>query len=92
MPICSLPYPVPKVQKEIFKQEVGHLVILGVLELANDSEWVAPSFVRPKPKSNQVHFLSELRNLNEQLKQKQYPIPKIYEMLLKLVFLVFHVT
>ena len=50
MPTCSLPYPVPKVQKEMFKQEVEHLVVLGVLEVANDSEWVAPYFAKPKPK------------------------------------------
>ena len=50
MPTCSLPYPVPKVQKDMFKQEVKHLVILGVLELANDSEWVAPSFAKTIPK------------------------------------------
>ena len=65
MPIFLLPYPVPKVQKEMFKQEVEYLVILVFLELANDSEWVAPSFAKPKPKSNQVHFLSEFRNLNK---------------------------
>ena len=71
MSTCSLPYPVPKVQKEMFKQEVEHLVVLGVLELANYSEWVAPYFWKPKPKSNQVHFLSEFRNLNKKLKQKK---------------------
>ena len=65
MPICLLPYPLPKVHKEIFKQEVENLVVLEVLELANDLEWVAPSFVKPIPNSNQVHFLSEFRNLNE---------------------------
>ena len=84
MPMCSLPYPVPKVQKEMSKQEVGNLVVKWVLELANNSEWVSPTFVKPKPKLNQLHFLSEFRNLNKQLKQKQYPIPKIIEMLLKL--------
>ena len=84
MPTCSLPYPVPKVHKEMFKQEVENLVILGVLDLANDSEWLAPSFVKPKPKSNQVRFLSEFRNLNKQLNKKQYSMPKINEMLLKL--------
>ena len=92
MPICSLPYPVPKVKKENFKQEVEHLVILEVLELGKYSEWVAPYFEKPKPKSNQVHFLSEFRNLNKQLKQKKYPIPKINEMLLIFIFKVGHVT
>ena len=29
-PICSRLYPLPKVNEEMFKNEVGHLVILGV--------------------------------------------------------------
>ena len=44
----------------------------------------SPILCITKPKSNQVHFLSESRNLNKQLKQKQYPMPKISEMLFKL--------
>ena len=54
----------------MFKGEVEYLVLLGFLELANDSEWVAPSFEQPKPKSNQVHFVSDFRTLNKQLNQK----------------------
>ena len=72
------------VQKEMFKQEIENLVVLGVLEVANDSEWVAPSFAQPKPKSNWVSVLSDLRNLNKQLKRKPYPMPNITEMLLEL--------
>ena len=68
----------------MFKQGVEDLVILGVLELSNDSEWVAPYFVKTIPKSNQVNFLSEFRNLNKQFTKKQYTMPKIDEMLLKL--------
>ena len=40
-PICSRPYLVPKVHKEMFQNEVEHLVLLGVLEVANDLEWEA---------------------------------------------------
>ena len=50
-PICSITYPVPKVHKEIFQNEVERLVPLIVLEIANNSEWGAPSFAQPKPKS-----------------------------------------
>ena len=64
--------------------EVGHLVILGLLEGENYSEWVAPSFAQPKPKSKPVHFLSDFRYLYKQLKRKPYAMPKINEMLLKL--------
>ena len=68
----------------VFLKDVERLVILGVLEIENNLEWVAPSFAQPEPKSNRVHFLSDFRYLNKQLKRKTYPVPKINEMLLKL--------
>ena len=55
-PICSRPYPLLKVHEEIFKNEVERLVILVVIEVANDLEWGAPSFAQPKPKSNRVMY------------------------------------
>ena len=51
-PIFSQPYPVQKLHKEVFKKEVGRLVLLEVIENQNDSEWGAPSFVNCKPKTN----------------------------------------
>ena len=42
------------------------------------------TFAEPKHKSNRVRFLSSFRNLNKQLKQKPYSMPKINEMILKL--------
>ena len=83
-PIFYRPYPVPKVHEEIFKKEVEPLVLLGVLEVENNSEWGAPSFAQPKPKSNKLRFLSYFRNSNKQLKQKPYPMPKINQIFLKL--------
>ena len=83
-PICSQPYPVPKLHEEIFKKGVETLFLLGVLEVGNYSEQGSSSFAQPKPKSNQVRFLSDFSNLNKQLNQKPYPTPKINEMLLKL--------
>ena len=35
-PICSRPYPVPKVNKEMLKNEVERLVLLRALEVEND--------------------------------------------------------
>ena len=61
----------------MFKKEVERLILLGVIEIANDSEWGGPSFAQPKNKSNLVLFLSDFINLNKQLKQKPYPVPKI---------------
>ena len=83
-PMCSLPYPVTRVHKTMFRKEVKRLVKLGGLEEANDSEWGAPSFAQPKTKTNRVRFLSEFRNLKSKLKRKPYPMPRICGIILNL--------
>ena len=35
--VCSRPYPLPRVHEEMFRKEVKIMVLLGVLEEANDS-------------------------------------------------------
>ena len=68
-----------------YNENGGRIFIpLGFLKVGNDLEWGAPSFAQHKNKSNQVRFISDFRNLNTQLKQKPYPLPKINGMLLKL--------
>ena len=83
-PVCSQPCPVPRVHEGTFRKKVQILVKLGVLKVANDSEWGVPSFAHPREKTNQIRFLSDFRNLNRQLKRKPYPMPKIREMLLNI--------
>ena len=61
----------------MFKIRLQGLFLLVFLEQANISPWGYPSFTQPKPKSNQVNFLSDFRNLNKQLKIKAYTMPKI---------------
>ena len=51
-PRFSRLYPVTKVHEKMFKKEVERLFLLGVLEVANDSEWGSPSVAQPKHKSN----------------------------------------
>ena len=68
----------------MFRKEVEILVKLVDLKEASYSEYGAPSFVQPKPKTNRLRFLSKSWNLNRQLKYKPCPMPKIREILLKL--------
>ena len=82
--ICSIPYPVPKLNEENLQKEVELLVLMIFPENSNESEWGVPCFSKPKPKTNQVHFLSYFRNLNKKLNHKPYPMPNINEMLLEL--------
>ena len=52
----------------MLKKEVERLVILGLLDVQNDSDVGAPYFAKIKPKSNQLHLLSNFRNINKELK------------------------
>eukprot|EP00804_Cyclotella_cryptica_P012765 CCRYP_010539-RA/>CCRYP_010539-RA protein AED:0.43 eAED:0.41 QI:0/-1/0/1/-1/1/1/0/179 len=47
-PVHARPYPVPRVHMSTFKQELDHLVELGVLIPAQESEWASPTFIIPK--------------------------------------------
>ena len=76
-------FPVPHIHKKTLKKEIERLVALGVLRKCSDSEWGCPTFIIPK-KNGTVRFISDFRKLNEQLKRKPYPIPKIAEMLQEL--------
>ena len=82
-PYHAKPYPIAHVHEKPTKTECDRLVKLGVLEECQESEWAAPTFIIPK-KNHTVRFISDFRKLNEALKRKPYPIPKIQDMLQKL--------
>jgi len=82
-PYHAKPYPIPHVHEKAMRTECERLVMLGVLEECQESEWAAPTFIIPK-KNNTVRFISDFRRLNAALRRKPYPIPKIQDMLLKL--------
>ena len=68
----------------MLKKEVERLVLLGVLERSNVSEWGSPAFAQPKPETNQGYFIIDFINLNKQLKRKPYQMSNINKILLKL--------
>ena len=68
----------------MLKKEVERLVLLGVLERSNVSEWGSPAFAQPKPETNQGYFIIDFINLNKQLKCKPYQMSNINKILLKL--------
>ena len=82
-PYHAKPYPVPRAYEAVFKKEVARLCKLGVLKKVNRSEWAAPTFIQPK-KNGTVRFLSDFRKLNQRIKRKPFPLPKIQDMLLRL--------
>ena len=63
-PVFLRTYSVPRVHEAMFKKESKRLMILGLIEEANGSEWGAPYFSKLKLKTNRVRFLSDFWNLN----------------------------
>ena len=47
-PVHVHPYPVPCVHLQTFKHELDHLVEIGVLLHAKESEWASLTFIIPK--------------------------------------------
>ena len=76
-------YPIPRIHRDVFKKYLDRLVKLGVLERTNESEWGSPTFIIPK-KDGTVRFISDFRRLNQKIKKKQYPLPRISDTLQQL--------
>ena len=90
-PYHGKPFPVPQILMDVLKQEVLRLVELGVLVRQPESEWGLPKFIMPK-KNMKVRLISDFIEVNKQLKQKPFPIPKISDILQKLWGLQFATT
>ena len=82
-PFATRPFPIPQALQGTTKKEMNRLTGINVFELNSDSEWAAPTFVQPK-KTGDVRILTDFRKLNECLKRKPFPLPKISELLQKL--------
>jgi Reverse transcriptase (RNA-dependent DNA polymerase) len=82
-PYHAKPFPVPQAYVNLTKKELARLIKEGVFEANHDSEWAAPTFIQPK-KTGDIRILTDFRRLNEQLKRKPHPLPKIQDLLQKL--------
>ena len=82
-PYHARAYPVPKAYEAPTKKECDRLETIGVWERNHDSEWAAPTFVQPK-KTGDIRVLTDFRKLNDAIRRKPFPLPKIADLLQKL--------
>jgi len=73
-------YPLPHSQLEVLKHELDRLVKIGVISPIGATAWCHPSFFVSKPDGS-PRFIADLRELNKVLKRKQYPLPRIQDVL-----------
>jgi hypothetical protein len=80
IPFHGRAYAVPQVHRETFRKELHRLVDIGVLGPAYESEWAAPTFIIPK-KDGTVRVVTDFRKLNHWIARKQFPLPKINDII-----------
>jgi hypothetical protein len=67
---------VPKIYHDTLKAEIERLVMLGVFKICYNSEWGALTFIITQ-NNETLRLISDFRRINDELKRKPYPIPKI---------------
>lgn len=82
-PYHARPFGIPQAFEKTTKKEIDRLLGIGVLKKTYDSEWAAPSFIQPK-KTGDVRVLTDFRRLNNSIKRKPFPLPKISDVLQRL--------
>ena len=78
IPVHWHPYTIPTSHLAVFKEELNHLIFIGVIEKACCSEWIAGTFIVPK-KDGHVRWITDFQGLNKSLQHQVYPLQKISE-------------
>ena len=79
-PINKRPYPVPHALKPELDRHIKEMLDQGIIKRCR-SNWGAPCLVIPKKAKNETRFVVDLRNLNANLVEDCYPLPRIDELL-----------
>lgn len=75
--------PVPYTRQDVFRWELRNLIKDGILHPCGMTNWVSPTIIIPKPRTNIVRWVSDFRELIKVLECPKYPVPRILDIMLK---------
>ena len=74
-------FPIPYQYQHMYKKELQNMIDDGVMSKQSEgSWWAAPSFCQPK-KDDRIRIVTNFRELNKRVLQKQYPLSKIQDIM-----------
>ncbi|XP_031347132.1 uncharacterized protein K02A2.6-like isoform X2 [Photinus pyralis] len=77
-PVFHKPYTVPYSIKEEVEKELEEMVVNGILEKVEYSEWASPIVVVPKKSSKSLRICVDFKvTLNPLIKVNHYPLPRV---------------
>ena len=80
-PIKQCPYRLNTRYKEKVRQELDKLIMVGIIEAVEESEWVSPMVVQDKKAKGEIKICVDLRKLNDASVHDLFPTPFIDEVL-----------
>ena len=75
---------IPKTYEPTLKKEVNRLIEIGALKKIYNSQWAASTVIIPNI-NDKVRFITDSRGLNNTIKIKLFPIPRIQHLDISLI-------
>lgn len=67
--------------KEKVKEELDKMLIVGIIKLVEESEWVSPRVVQEKKAKGEIRIYMDLRKMNDACLHDTFPTPFTDEVL-----------
>ena len=80
-PVKQRPYRLNPRYKEKVKDEIDKMLVAGIIELVEESEWVSPMVVQEKKTKGDIRICVDLRKLNDASLHDPFPTPFTDEVL-----------
>lgn len=80
-PIKQCPYRLNPHYKQKVKQELNKMIVVGIIEAVEESEWISPRVIQDKKEKGEIIICVDLRKLNDTSLHDPFPTPFTDEVL-----------